>query len=164
MDSPKPQLPIINPTDHTPLVDVLLELLAWQQKQIEALEQEILKLKGETTKPDIKPSKMDKTRLVVPPRENAVPWEKDHPRNAVLEQVAQRGMAEWKKESGYHRRSITENAMYRLKQLFGDSLASRLIETQVTEVHTRIAALNIMTYLGMPVSVRVPVQNQQSVC
>jgi hypothetical protein len=89
MDSPKPQLPIINPTDHTPLVDVLLELLAWQQKQIEALEQKILKLKGETTKPDIKPSKMDKTRLVVPPRENAVPWEKDHPRNAVLEQVAQ---------------------------------------------------------------------------
>ena len=95
------------------------------------------------------------TRLVVPPRENAVPWEKDHPRNAVLEQVAQRGMAEWKKESGYHRRSIAENAMYRLKQLFGDSLASRLIETQVTEVHTRIAALNVMTYLGMPVSVRV---------
>ena len=95
------------------------------------------------------------TKLVVPPRENAVPWEKGHPRNAVLEQVVQRGMAEWKKESGYHRRSIAENAMYRLKQLFGDSLASRLIETQVTEVHTRIAALNAMTYLGMPVSVRV---------
>jgi hypothetical protein len=31
------------------------------------------------------------TTLVVPPRENAVPWEKGHPRNAVLEQVAQRG-------------------------------------------------------------------------
>jgi len=30
-----------------------------------------------------------------------------------------------------------------------------LIETQVTEVHSRIAALNVMTYLGMPVSVRV---------
>ncbi|MDD5267677.1 MAG: transposase [Methylococcales bacterium] len=62
------------------------------------------------------------TRLVVPPRENAVPWEEGHPRNAVLEKVAQRGMAGWKKESGYHRRSI--------------------------------AALNVMTYLGMPVSVR----------
>jgi hypothetical protein len=37
------------------------------------------------------------------------------------------------------------------KQLFGDNLASRLIETQVTEVPTRIAALNVMTYLGMPV-------------
>jgi hypothetical protein len=34
-------------------------LLAWQQIQIDKLEQEILKLKGETTKPKIKPSKMD---------------------------------------------------------------------------------------------------------
>jgi hypothetical protein len=41
------------------LADMLLELLAWQQIQIDKLEQEILKLKGETTKPKIKPSKMD---------------------------------------------------------------------------------------------------------
>lgn len=63
-------------------------------------------------------------RLVVPPRDNA----------------------------GYHRRSLAENAMYRLKQLFGDRLASRLFETQVTEVHVRVAAMNVMTALGMPVS------------
>ena len=60
MDSLKPQLPKISNEDRTPLIDVLLELLAWQQKQIDRLEQEILKLKGETTKPKIKPSKMDK--------------------------------------------------------------------------------------------------------
>ena len=60
MNSPKPELPEINEEDRTPLIDVLLELLAWQQKQIDELEQEILKLKGETTKPKIKPSKMDK--------------------------------------------------------------------------------------------------------
>ena len=59
MDSLKPQLPKITNEDRTPLVDVLLELLAWQQVQIDKLEQEILKLKGETTKPKIKPSKMD---------------------------------------------------------------------------------------------------------
>ena len=59
MDSLKPQLPKINNEDRTPLVDVLLELLAWQEIQIDKLEQEILKLKGETTKPKIKPSKMD---------------------------------------------------------------------------------------------------------
>ena len=64
----------------------------------------------------------------------------------MLEKVTQRGMAEWKEESGYHRRSIAESTMCRLKQLFGDSLASRLVETQVTEVHTSIAALNVMTY------------------
>ena len=60
MNSPKLKLPEINEEDRTPLVDVLLEMLAWQQKQIDKLEQEILKLKGETTKPDIKPSSMDK--------------------------------------------------------------------------------------------------------
>jgi hypothetical protein len=60
MDLLKPQLPKISNEDRTPLVDVLLELLAWQEKRIDELEQEILKLKGETTKPNIKPSKMDK--------------------------------------------------------------------------------------------------------
>ena len=59
MESLKPQLPKISNEDRTPLVDVLLELLAWQQVQIDKLEQQILKLKGETTKPKIKPSKMD---------------------------------------------------------------------------------------------------------
>ena len=43
--------------------------------------------------------------------------------------------------------------MYRFKQLFDGRLASRLFETQVTEVHVRVAALNVMTSLGMPVSV-----------
>jgi hypothetical protein len=94
-------------------------------------------------------------RLVVPPRENAVPWEQGHPRTQALADIAEHGRKEWKKRAGYHRRSLAENAMYRLKQLFGDRLASRLFGTQVTEVHVRIAAMNTMTYLGMPVSVRV---------
>ena len=45
--------------------------------------------------------------------------------------------------------------MYLLKQLFGDNLASRLVETRGTEVYARVGAMNVMTYLGMPVSVRV---------
>jgi hypothetical protein len=94
-------------------------------------------------------------RLVVPPRDNAIPWEAGHPRNDALERIAEQGVAEWKQATGYHRRSLAENAMYRLKQLFGDRLASRLFETQVTEVHARLAAMNVMTYLGMPVSVRI---------
>jgi hypothetical protein len=93
--------------------------------------------------------------LVVPPRENAVAWEEGHPRTEALGKIKEKGMAEWKKETGYHRRSIAENAMYRFKQLFGDRLASRGFMTQVVEVHARVAAMNIMTYLGMPISVRV---------
>ena len=93
--------------------------------------------------------------LIVPPRENAVAWEEEHPRTQALEQIKQKGLADWKATTNYHRRSIAENAMYRLKQLFGERLSSRKFETQVVEVHARIAALNTMTYLGMPVSVRV---------
>jgi hypothetical protein len=36
MNSVKPQLPTISNEDLTQLVDVLLELLAWQEKQIDA--------------------------------------------------------------------------------------------------------------------------------
>jgi hypothetical protein len=54
----------------------------------------------------------------------------------------------------YHRRSIAENMMFRLKQL-GDSLHSRTFERQVTEAHVRAAILNTFTYLGMPRSDRV---------
>jgi hypothetical protein len=49
MNSPKPKLPEINEEDRTPLVDVLLEMVSWQQKQIDKLEQEILKLDCKNT-------------------------------------------------------------------------------------------------------------------
>ena len=60
MESPKPTLPEVSDSDRSPLVDALLELIAWQQKQMEELEQQILKLKGETTRPKLKPSALDK--------------------------------------------------------------------------------------------------------
>lgn len=60
MDTPKPKLPELNDEDRSPLVDVLLEMLAWSEKRIEELEEQILKLKGETLKPKIQPSEMDK--------------------------------------------------------------------------------------------------------
>ncbi|MDP3361302.1 MAG: hypothetical protein Q8S52_04165, partial [Methylobacter sp.] len=49
MDSLKPQLPKINDEDRTARVDVLLEILA--EKQIDRLEQEILKLKPWSSRP-----------------------------------------------------------------------------------------------------------------
>ncbi len=96
-------------------------------------------------------------KAVIPPRKNAVPWEENQPRTRILADIALLGRPGWKKPSGYHRRSLAENAMYRLKQLFSDRLASRQFETPVTEVHARIAAMNIITALGMPVSVRLGV-------
>ena len=96
-------------------------------------------------------------KVAVPPRENAVPWEDHHPRTQAVVVITEKGWAEWKKGVGYHRRSLAENGIYRLKQLFGERLASRLFETPVTEVHVRVAALNVMTYLGRPISMPVRV-------
>ena len=96
-----------------------------------------------------------KANLLVPPRENAVFWENGHPRNTALFLILMMGLTCWKVATGYHKRSIAENTMYRLKQLFGASLASRKLATQRSEVHAQLAAMNIMTYLGMPISVRV---------
>ncbi|MBK5965599.1 IS5/IS1182 family transposase [Thiocystis minor] len=95
--------------------------------------------------------------LVVPPRENAVAWEADHPRAQALAAIQEKGVVQWKQDAGDHRRSLAENAMYRLKQIFGEAVASRIFESQVNEVHARIATMNQMTDLGMPISVRVGV-------
>ena len=93
-------------------------------------------------------------KATIPPREGAVPWGEDHPRDAILSEIATKGRSGWKNDSGYHRRSLAENMMYRLKQL-GDRLYSRTFERQVNEVHVRAAIINQFTYLGMPDSVRV---------
>jgi IS5 family transposase len=72
------------------------------------------------------------------------------PRDQILRQERQRGKAAWKRESGYHRRSIAETAMYRQKQIFGDDLGARLLVSQRQEAFVRCVALNRMTQLGMP--------------
>ena len=62
---------------------------------------------------------------------------------------------EWKTDSGYHMRSIAENAMFRIKTIFSPSLRSRKANNQKTELDIRIAALNKMTLSGMPQSYKV---------
>lgn len=81
----------------------------------------------------------------------------DHPRTQALAASPRGACPNEKKSIGYHRRSLAENGIYRFKQMLGDRLASRLFETQVTEVHVRVAALNVIPELGMPVSVPVGV-------
>jgi len=52
--------------------------------------------------------------------------------------------------SGYHRRSLAETALSRLKTRFGERLSNRRFDTQTTQAYARLAAMNIMTRLGMP--------------
>jgi hypothetical protein len=60
------------------------------------------------------------------------------------------GREGWKKEAGYHRRSLAETAMMRLKTIFSDRLRAREWRRQVTELRVRCAAMNKMTSLGTP--------------
>ncbi len=65
------------------------------------------------------------------------------------------GRKQWKKEIGYHRRSLVETSFFRYKTIFGSKLKSRSFRNQATESFAKCAALNKMTRLGMPNSYQV---------
>ncbi len=99
---------------------------------------------------------------VIPPRKNGVEWyverpgdNDDYPRNKALRRIWEVGRKKWKEESGYHRRSLSETAMFRYKTIFGNKLYSRTFENQKVENDIKIKALNIMTALGMPISIPI---------
>jgi hypothetical protein len=94
---------------------------------------------------------------LIPPREGAAEWPDDeggviHPRTAIVRCCDEMGKKEWKRQSGYHRRSLAETAMFRIKALFSDKLKNRTFAAQQVEAYLRIGALNKMTGLGMPES------------
>lgn len=59
----------------------------------------------------------------------------------------------WKILRDYHRRSLAETTMYRIKQLTGGNLRSREWERQCVEGYIKCFVINKMTQLGMPDSV-----------
>ena len=91
-------------------------------------------------------------RAVIPPKKGARVRGKPQLRDrdqAVL-RSREVGKDQWKKEAGYHRRSLVETAMMRIKTLFSDKLKAREWRRQETELRLRCAAMNRMTALGMP--------------
>ena len=92
---------------------------------------------------------------VIPPRKNARPWKdtKVHSRerNELLRTVKRFGRTLWKKWSGYHRRSLVETKMHCIK-LLGYKLSTRNFQSQVNEMHARVAVLNKFTELGRPLT------------
>jgi len=93
-------------------------------------------------------------RAIIPPRRTGRIWGNGQmdDRDAHLRRIAEIGRTAWKKESGYHRRSLVETGIFRLKKLFGSSLSARSLSNQQQEVRLRCVALNRMTALGMPES------------
>lgn len=98
-----------------------------------------------------------KIRPLIPPRKGGQYWpDKYHERNhAVANQYLSGNNDVWKKKTGYHRRSVAETAMFRLKTLLGGHLSLRDYDAQVGEAMAMVKALNCMTLLGMPNSIRI---------
>src|SRR5262249_52300215 len=100
-------------------------------------------------------------KAAIPPQKNARIWQHGNrkeerlSRDENLRRIRQVGRKRWKQEVGYHRRSLAETQMFRLKTLFGERVRAREFAGQATEVLVRCAALNTMTQLAMPDSYRV---------
>lgn len=96
-------------------------------------------------------------RAIIPPREGSTTWKEEYlaDRNRNVRGVEELGEKEWKKQIGYHKRSLVETAFFRLKKIFTEKLRGRREDRQTTEAVIRCAALNKMTELGMPESYRV---------
>jgi hypothetical protein len=96
--------------------------------------------------------------ILMPPRKNARIWQHGNSkeerlkRDENLRYIRKHGRQQWKKDFGYHIRSLAETIMFRLKLIFADKLSARLLETQTTQALIRCLALNRMTHLGMPES------------
>lgn len=88
---------------------------------------------------------------LIPPRKNAALWEEGHPRNEAVKALNNGTIAEWKSESGYHYRSISETAMSRYKGLTSGKLSLRCYNAQVGEIMANVKAINKVIGLGMPV-------------
>ena len=100
-------------------------------------------------------------RAAIPPQKRARIWQhgntkaERHIRDENLRAIRKKGRREWKRESGYHRRSLAETQVFRVKTIFGERVSARSFEGQAAQMLVRCAALNRMTHLGMPDSFKV---------
>jgi IS5 family transposase len=97
-----------------------------------------------------------KAKAAIPPRRNAKVWRHAKTkgerlaRDQNLRRIRKVGRATWKKESNYHRRSLAETAVFRLKLIFGGRVSARSFHGQAAQLLVRCAVLNRMTHLGRP--------------
>lgn len=80
-------------------------------------------------------------------------------RNKLLQDIWKAGdRNNWKKTSGYHRRSLVETHMCRLKTILGGTLRGRTMPNQKTEAIIMAKILNKMTSLGMPKTEKISLE------
>ncbi|WPP50281.1 transposase [Catalinimonas niigatensis] len=97
-------------------------------------------------------------KAIVPPPKNAVKSRDNLPglgeRDQAIDRIEQIGRKEWKKEVGYHQRSLSETAMHRYKMTIGNTLMARKMENQVTEIRVGCLILNVFRGCGMPNAIK----------
>lgn len=93
---------------------------------------------------------------IIPPRKNARIGQHGNsaadplPRDECLRQIRRDGRKVWKQSIGYHRRSLAETAVHRLKACFGGALKNRTLQNQQAEAALRCKLLNLFVTIGMP--------------
>lgn len=94
--------------------------------------------------------------VAIPPRKSARIQQHGNckaptlPRDENLRSIRQIGRQAWKRESGYHRRSLAETTMFRLKTIFSGKLRTRKFDNQAVELFLQCAALNRMIQVCKP--------------
>lgn len=156
----------INPSTQEILMSSLTECkggdAATATKMIRQLEGDIGKVLGDGAYDDQLLRKEVHGRggkILVPPPRNATykgakdGWERKRDETlAEIEGLGGDGMARaiWKKLNGYHRRSLVETCMYRIKQITGAKLKSRCKANQGIESECKCLVMNRMSTLGLP--------------
>ena len=97
-------------------------------------------------------------RVLIPPNKHAQlrrATSTTRERNRNIRSRARHGKRQWHQRSGYSRRSMVENTMYRYKSIIGPAMRSRTLQGQRVESRFGCRILNRMAALGMPKSHRV---------
>ncbi len=95
-----------------------------------------------------------RTRVVIPPQRNATLSQNSNTamqeRDRHIRAIERHGRREWYKLSGYTKRSMVENAVYRYKAIIGPEMRARTLARQRVEHRIGYEILNKMAALGMP--------------
>ena len=94
--------------------------------------------------------------IVIPPQITAVfSVDGDTQRDQYVQTIKQQGRIAWQRQTGYNYRNTVELAIQRDKRIFGNAMKARALPQQKPEAWISASALNRMTNLGMPTSVKI---------
>ena len=100
-----------------------------------------------------------KGKGIFPPRSDAIlseDWKENMTqRDLNILRIHMDGRDVWEYASGYSKRNLVENAMFRFKNNIGPKLRARTSKRQEAEIKLGVHILNQMTRLGMSDSVRI---------